>query len=177
MSDFNLAIPVILAHEGGFSQDPHDPGGATKYGISTRFLQDEGITAAELGLSDLSPASIRQLKLDVAKNLYKKYFWERYQYGQISDQSIATKCLDVCVNLGPRANKMAQRAATASGHPATDDGVLGPKSFAAINACEPQIWLQAMVDEQMAYYLAIVAKNPGLRVFLRGWTKRAHWAG
>jgi lysozyme family protein len=40
MSDFNQAVKVILQHEGGYVDNPNDPGGATNYGISLRFLAD-----------------------------------------------------------------------------------------------------------------------------------------
>ena len=37
MSAFELAIPIVLKHEGGFADNPADPGGATNFGISLRF--------------------------------------------------------------------------------------------------------------------------------------------
>ena len=39
MSDFNDAIPTVLRHEGGFENDVNDPGGATNFGVSLRWLK------------------------------------------------------------------------------------------------------------------------------------------
>jgi lysozyme family protein len=178
MSTFENAIPVILKHEGGYVNNPLDHGGATNWGISTLIIQRENITAEELGIPDLTPESIKLMTIDAAKSIYKKLFWDKYAYGRIVNQNVATKIMDINVNCGvSRAHCIAQLASTDCGHPLTSDGILGSKSFAAINACDPTKLLKAMCARQLAYYEAIVAHNPTQSVFLRNWTKRSQWQG
>jgi len=179
MSTFEAAIPVILKHEGGWVSDPQDPGGETNFGISTLIVNREAISNAELGLPEgRQPGWMKSMKVDAAKKIYQKLFWDRYDYGRLGDQAVATKIFDVGVNCGPsRAHAMAQRAATACGHAAADDGIFGPKSVVSINACNPQLWLLAMRQQQETYYRTLVARKPQLKVFLRTWLRRAAWIG
>ena len=203
MSDFYKAIPVTLRFEGGWVDDPRDAGGQTNFGISKLIIIREKITVEELGLSDDGvwgpagrpvagpgmsfdadghdeyylnwiPGCMKAMTVDTATALYKRLFWDRYQYGKINDQIAATKVMDVAVNCGPgRAHKMAQEAA---GLPAAQrDGILGPASFAAINATPDFTVKMAAVQDR--YYKAIVAAKPNQVCFLKNWLRRASWVG
>lgn len=177
MSDFNAALQVILKHEGGWVDDPADRGGETNFGISTKIITDEGLTNVELGLpSGRERGWLKPMHINAAIHVYKKLYWDRYGYGQINDQTVATKICDAAVNMGGlQAAKLAQRAATACGQPATDDGKLGPKSFAAINACVPYEFLVAMKDQMERFYEAIIVARPANEKFRKNWMKRAGW--
>jgi lysozyme family protein len=176
MSDFNLSINTILAHEGGWCCNPNDTGGETNFGISMRFIQNEGVTLAELGLSDLNPGSLKNLKVNNAKNIYKKYFWDNNKYSQINDQTSATKVFDACVNMGPkRAHILAQQAVNKLGGNLTVDGSLGPKSIAAINNCDPVSFVKEMANQMANFYQNLVKTKPQMQIFLKGWLKRAGW--
>lgn len=177
MSSFDISIKTILLHEGGWVDHPNDPGGETNFGISTLIVQREGITNAELGLPDgRLPGWMKAMKVDAAVAIYKKLFWDRYKYGSIVDQTAATKVFDCAVNCGPgRAGAMAQRAANALGATLATDGVMGPKSFAAINALDGKAFVKAFADQMRAYYQAIIVKNPKLQVFSKNWMRRASW--
>jgi lysozyme family protein len=178
MSTFELAIPVILKHEGGWVNNPADPGGETNFGISMLMVKREGMTPAQLGIPDFNPGSMKLMKVEAAKDIYRKLFWDKPGYDRINDQLVATKIFDCAVNCGPgRAHKMAQKAANRLGAGLGVDGNLGPLSIAAINACDPAQFLQAMAAEMLLYYQGIVAKNPSLGVFLKNWTHRAAWIG
>ena len=159
MADFNLAIPIVLAHEGGYVSDPADPGGETKYGISKRAF----------------PAlNIAQLTVDDAKTIYRKFYWH---YDAIDNQNVATKVFDLAVNCGAKpATKMLQQAVNNCslwGATLTVDGLLGPKTFAAVNAADPVALLHEIKNEALAYYRALVVSNPALTKFLKGWETRA----
>lgn len=179
MGNWDEAIKVILKHEGGWVSNPADPGGETNWGISTLIIKRENITAAELGVDPATmyqPNYLKPMKVDAAIALYKKLFWDRYKYEQLSDQMVATKVFDCSVNCGPgRAHKMAQQAANKCGQSLTVDGILGPKSIAAINACDPVKFRDAMADEMRAYYTSIATAKPSLQIFLKNWLKRASW--
>lgn len=187
MSTFEAAIPVILAHEGGWVANPADPGGETNYGISTlivrRIMADEKLTraqtAAMLGLPEahlFTPGYMKPMQVQYAKAIYKKMFWDKYGYGQIADQTVATKIFDASVNCGPkRGGAFAQRAANKLGGMLAVDGVLGPKSFAEINDIDPNQYMLAYAEQMLNYYNDLVVRVPSLSVFLRNWTKRAAW--
>lgn len=188
MADFDEAIPVILRHEGGWVDNPADPGGETNFGISMLMVKREGMTPTQLGIPgtwnatdsvwDFPPGAMKLMTVDTAKSIYRKLFWDKPGYGRISDQIAATKIFDCAVNCGPgRAHKMAQKAANRLGQKLGVDGNLGALSIAGINACDPKQFLMAMAAEMLAYYQAIVAANPKLGVFLKNWTKRAGWMG
>lgn len=174
MSTFEAAIPVILAHEGGWSDDPADPGGATKYGISLRFLREQGLDLDHDG--DIDATDVRGLTPQQAAALYRERFWDRYGYGQIADSQVATKVMDVAVNLGPkRAHRLLQRALRECGETVEVDGVLGSKTIAATNRCEARELLLELVYQHTGYYNTLVALKPRFEKYANGWRRRAGW--
>lgn len=177
-SDFNKAVEVILKHEGGWVDNPADPGGETNYGISMLIVRREGITPQMLGIPNFDRGSMKLMSKDAARAIYKKVFWDRYGYEKIFDQRVATKLFDCAVNCGPmRAVRMAQLAANQCGQALKDDGILGVNTFVGLNNSDPDRWLKAMCDEMTAYYTGISQRTPKLKVFLSNWLKRAKWIG
>lgn len=178
MSDFYRAIDVVLRHEGGWVDDPDDPGGETNFGISMKFIREQGLRADDLGLADFSPGALKKLTVEKAKHLYEHFFWNPLALEWVNDQTIATKIFDCAVNCGAkRASMLAQQAAIVCGQWVVVDGVLGPKSFGAINACGRAAYLGAYAEEMAGYYRALVERRPALRKFLRNWLSRAAWPG
>jgi len=180
MSDFEQAIKAILKHEGGWVDDPDDPGGETNFGISMLIIRREGITPAQCGVKDFSPGALKRMPVSAAKDIYRKLFWDKYGYSKIEDQTVATKVFDCGVNCGPsRSHAMIQKAVNTIDAealtPLTVDGILGPATLAAINSIEPAMLVQNMADEMRAYYLSIIAKKPRLAKFKNNWLKRAKW--
>lgn len=177
MADFQPALQVILKHEGGWVDDPADRGGETNFGISTKIIEEEKLTNEELGLPPgREKGWLKDMHVNAAIHVYKKLYWDRYGYGNINDQAVATKLCDAAVNMGgTQAAKLAQRAATACGQPATDDGKLGPRSFAAINACVPIEWLKAMKAQMEWFYNKIIEGRKENEKFRKNWMKRAGW--
>lgn len=175
MSDFEKAVIRVLSNEGGYTDHPDDPGGATNYGITLPVLREDGIFGDINNDGDIDVEDIKSLSIDQAKDIYKRQWWDRYEYWQIADQMIATKILDLSVNMGPRqAHLVAQRALRSIGHPIKEDGILGPITKLTINQADPLFLMFAMRSEAAGVYRAIVAKNPTLKVFLAGWLNRAY---
>jgi lysozyme family protein len=173
MSDFNQAIGVILTHEGGWVNNKNDPGGATNYGISLRFV----LSLADHSYFDLNHDGqvngddIRIMPKELAIKVYKEQFWDKFGYGNIVNQTVATKIFDMCVNMGSgQAHKIVQRALGIA-----DDGVLGNGSRAAINAQDPNALVPKICDGQKAFYNNLVAQKPQYQEFLSGWLYRAAW--
>lgn len=183
MSTLQAAMPTIILHEGGFSNDPTDPGGATNYGISLRFLLSTG-DLDKNGLPDgdvnddglVNVADIQSMTITEATHLYDLYWWSKYGYSQIVNQTIATKLLDLSINMGQTAAvKCLQYALRSSnGIQLTIDGVMGPQTIAAINATSPSSLLMVLKSEAAGYYKQIVAKNPTMQKYLKGWLNRAY---
>jgi len=182
MSTFDLAIPVIMAHEGTptnfWVDDPNDLGGETVWGISTLWIKRQGLTPYDLGLNQaaFTPGCLKNVTKQTCQSLYKKYFWNQYGYYNVNDQTAATKMMDAAVNMGAkRAAEFAQRACNTLGAQLTVDGSAGAKTWAAINACDPEDFVRAYADEMTAYYKRIVQARPLNGKFLKNWLKRASW--
>lgn len=179
MSSFEAAIPLILFHEGGLVNHKNDPGGATNYGVSLRFLRSTGqIDDYDFdGDGDIDSDDIQRMTKDQACDIYKKHWWEKYGYSRINEQSIATKLFDMAVNMGQsQAVKILQRAIRriTNNTSISADGVLGPMTINALNAINPQRLLEVLRSEQAEFYHRLTDKNPKLAVFEKGWLKRAY---
>lgn len=159
MANFDKAIEVVLAHEGGYVNHPADPGGETKYGITKRSYPN---------------VDIKNLTIAQAKKIYLDDFWSPYKYAQIVNDAIATKLFDTSVNVGPkRAFRFMQQALNQMGKSLVADGVMGAKTVEAINAVDNSVLLNVYRDVQAVYYKGLVAADPSKGVFLKGWLRRA----
>lgn len=159
---FRYAVEMVLQHEGGYVNDPADPGGETKYGISKRAYPH---------------LDIRTLTREEAIAIYRRDWWDRYRMGEIEDVAIASKVLDVFVNVGPiQGATIVQRALHACGQRhVTVDGIIGTQTIAAINAVKPRAALLAAIRAEAAsYYRDLVARRPELRRYKQGWLNRAY---
>lgn len=174
MSRFEYAIPIVLAHEGGWSDDPVDPGGATLYGVSLRWLRAEGLDLD--GDGDVDVDDVRSLTKERAAELFRARFWDRYGIERITDSQVAAKVLDCAVNLGPaRAFRLLQRSLRACGETVAVDGILGPKTVAAANRCEARELLIELAQQHGRFYRMLVSRRPEFQKFARGWQRRAMW--
>lgn len=142
-----------------------DLGGATAYGITWSTLK----TAHKNGI--VSHDDICQLTPEEAKLIYRKNFWDRYGWGQLS-WPVCLCCLDCCINHGQFAFIL-QRAVIDCGQSVAIDGKFGPKTFAALKACDPQRLARAIYNQRKAYYEKIIARNPTQAVHRKGWMRRA----
>lgn len=181
MSSFDAAFPVILRHEGGFVNHPNDPGGATNYGISLRWLKSigdfdgDGILDGDLDNDgDVDVDDIRLLTPVMAGNFCRIHWWDKNKYFLIYDQNVATKVLDFAFVMGDRqAHKLLQRALRAFDKRLIDDGILGQKSIAAINTTNPQCLLASYQCMGEGFFRQIALK-PKLAGFLDGWLNRVY---
>lgn len=176
MADFSKAIQVILKHEGGFVDHKSDPGGATNYGVSLRLLKKLGDYGDIDCDGDVDVDDIKSLTEEKSKEVYKRVFWDANHYDEIEDDRVATKVFDIAVNAGPATAARVIQKSTNVLHMEDlikVDGNLGPKSFAAINACDSHDLLMKMVGFQKTYYTSLCDKNPNLSAFLKGWLHRA----
>jgi lysozyme family protein len=157
---FDHIINVILSNEGGYSNNPDDKGGITKFGISSRSYPD---------------IDIANLTKEEAKNIYKRDFWDKYLYKSINNLEVATKFFDLSVNMGHSwACILVQRALRACGKNIIEDGSFGPQTLDAINNVDSTDLLAASKSEAAGYYRTLAAIDKQDKVFLKGWLNRAY---
>lgn len=147
--NFYEAFDRLISNEGGYVNNPADPGGETKFGISKRSYPT---------------VDIKNLTREQAKAIYLRDFWLRGEMDQF-DGAIAFQVFDAAVNHGiETAIRLLQRAAGVA-----DDGHIGPVTVAAIKA-------QSVTDMLMlflAYRIKFWAKLSTWDTFGRGWAVRA----
>lgn len=172
---FDCAVSVVIAHEGGYSDDAGDPGGETNFGITKADLEAH---ARDLNL----PLDVKELTRVEAEYFYKKVYWDEYNYNAINSLPIATKIFDMAVNMGAHeAHELVQRALGYCGYSNLfDDGIIGAHTLAAINEVSlhgrESDLMDELVNEAKWFYDHLVEEKPTLKKFLKGWLKRASWS-
>ena len=176
MSKFELAIDSVLRHEGGFSNDPTDPGGTTNFGISLRYLVGAGIDVD--GDGDVDAEDIRLLTKEQAAEIYRNRWWNKYNYSAIVSQPLATKIFDTSVNVGaPQSHIFLQRSLNnLFGNNLNVDGKLGPTTLAAVNVLgtNDSTVLALFRQQQMRFYRLLITQKPELEKYQNGWLRRAN---
>ena len=173
MSHFDTAIKKVLKHEGGYIDHKNDGGMATKYGISLRFIRQSNTDLDLDGDGDIDADDIKKLTVEKAEEIYREKFWNPYNYDIITDPDVATKIFDITVNAGPRqSHKLVQRACNTKHKELAVDGLLGTQSLRAINQIGKDL-LPEICKVQADFYKSLVEKKPELKVFLKGWLRRA----
>lgn len=156
--NYDQAFDRLMGHEGGYVNDPKDPGGETNWGITWPVLH-EAINRK------LVPAetTIASLTRDQAKAIYKPLFWDAAGLDEY-DPAVAFQAMDVAVNSGvTAATVLLQRAAGVAA-----DGRIGPVTRAAIKAKEKNDMLMLLTAERMEFQTKL--KNwPDAG---KGWTRR-----
>ena len=128
---FERAVEVVLDLEGGYVDDPNDRGGRTKYGISQKAYPD-------MDLANLTRAQ--------AMSLYRRDYWDACKCSLLP-WPWSLYVFDCAVNQGPKvAVKLMQRVLGV-----TDDGIIGPKTLAAVERATPERALRYMVARLMRY--------------------------
>ncbi|WP_435258840.1 holin-associated N-acetylmuramidase [Thioclava sp. FR2] len=170
----------IVSREGGFVNDPDDPGGATKFGVTLQTLRRLGIDVTQDSRIDVS--DVRSLTRADAVAIYIEHYFHRPGLGNLPE-SIQASVFDMYVNAGLNAVKVLQRLCTSMGFPCDPDGMVGPETIRAVqNACDaaPQHLNDAYGIARRNYYYAIADARPQSRKYARrrdggkgGWIIRA----
>jgi lysozyme family protein len=152
--DINLAIQKTLVHEGGFVDNPADPGGATKYGITQK---------------DMPAQNIRDLTTDQAIAYYKEHYVKEL-YAQIVDQALGEKVFDMGVLFGVGTAVKLLQITLVNKVSLVTDGEFGPGTLSAVN--QHANLLPAYRAVLINHCMSVVNSKPETSVFVRGWVAR-----
>jgi len=145
---FDEAFSALIGHEGGYSNDPRDPGGETNFGISKRAYPD---------------VNIATLTLEQAKAIYLRDYWQRAMCDQLPPV-VAFQVFDCAVNSGiGQAIRFLQRAVGVA-----DDGRVGPLTIRAVQRLDAE----AVVSRFNGQRLDFMTKLSTWDVYGKGWARR-----
>ena len=170
----------IVAREGGFVNDPDDPGGATNYGVTIGTMKTLGLDLNKDGKVDV--ADVRALTRADAQRIFVEHYFKRPRLAELPEM-VQASVFDMYVNAGTNAVKILQRLITRMGFPTDADGAVGPKTIAAAAeaaAAAPQHLADAYGIARRNYYYSLADQRPASRKYARnksggkgGWITRA----
>jgi len=173
MASFDAFFPTLLKHEGGFVNDPVDPGGATNKGITMGTFQScaQQYLGIEPTLENLKALTDAQ-----AAKIYKPLYWDKVRGDDIALQELANIVFDFQVNAGGKASKLLQEVLNELGAkpPLTVDGDMGPGTMTALKGVDQKAVYQRYKQGRVDYYQDLVTKRPALEKFLKGWLIRVN---
>jgi lysozyme family protein len=158
---FNAALPFILRWEGGFVDNPNDPGGRTNKGV-TQKVYDQWRTSQGAPTRDVKQIEDREVHA-----IYEGQYWLPPRC-DLLQSNLDLVQFDTAVNMGVgRAVKLLQTTLNCG-----VDGDFGPGTQQAVATCEIEPTLAGYCNAREAYYVRLAEKNPKLKVFLKGWLNR-----
>ena len=143
-----------------------DQGGPTMCGVILTTFQD---WRRKQGKPTPTVEDLKRLGYDEWLAILKGVFWDPCRADEITNASVAMMLVDWTWVNGPAARKQAQRALGV-----TADGIIGPKTLAALNASPASAVFAKLRDARLRSYSAIVAAKPGQMRFYNGWCNRTN---
>lgn len=154
--NFARALALVLKSEGGWSDNPADPGGATMKGVTLanfrRYVK-----------ADASKADLKTIGDDQVATVYRRFYWDSVLGAELPD-GVDYAVFDFAVNSGPgRAAKYLQASVGVS-----QDGRIGPATLAAAKARPAGVVIDQICDARLAF----LKRLPAWATFGRGWSDR-----
>lgn len=172
MANFDVCLPIILKNEGGFVDDPDDPGGATNKGITFKTF----CSCCSTGLLGVQPtvANLKSLTDQQAGAIYRANYWNAVCGDQIASQDLANIVCDFFVNSEANAAKLLQSILNGMGATLKVDGCIGPGTMRALAlADQNEVYVQYK-SGRIAFYRKLAQDEPPLGKFLNGWINRVN---
>ncbi|WP_370208666.1 holin-associated N-acetylmuramidase [Pararhodobacter marinus] len=180
MRDVRELAEEIVAREGGFVNDPDDPGGATNFGVTIHTMRRLGLDLNEDGTVD--EADVRALGREQAVAIFLQHYYHRPGLAGLP-AALQPGVFDMYVNAGSNAVRILQRLLNAMGYDLVVDGAIGPLTLAAARAAAeiaPDHIADAYGIARRDYYYALADRRPASRRYARrrdggkgGWITRA----
>ena len=171
---------AIVAREGGYVNDPDDPGGATKYGVTLATMRRLGLDLT--GDGRIGVADVRALSRSQAVEIFITHYFRRPRIDSLP-AVLQASVFDMYVNAGANAVKILQRLLREMGQTADVDGLIGPQTIAATAAAyraAPEYLADAYGVARRNYYYRLADARPASRKYARrrdgnkgGWILRA----
>ena len=180
MAEFERAVEKTLKLEGGFVNDPDDPGGATRYGITEATARAHGYTG-----------DMRELPMETAKAIYKKSYWDIARLDEFPNQLLAENVFDCNVNCGARVGgRLLQECLNllnvdpAGRHmwrEITEDGIVGTETLSVL---QQALKVRRDMENLLALlfnclrarrYVSIIRSRATSQKFMIGWLKHRVW--
>lgn len=156
--NFDRCLDVVLVQEGGFTNDPQDPGGATNWGITFEELK-------RWRHADATVDDVKNMTKDEAREIYRTNYWNLMKCDELT-AGVDLTVFDFGVNAGPsRSIKMLQKIVGV-----TEDGSVGPITISAAKAVDAKQIIHAMAQRRLDYYRGLSTWPH----FGKGWTNRTN---
>lgn len=170
----------IVAREGGYVNDPDDPGGATKHGVTLGTMQRLGLDLT--GDGKVTAADVRRITPEQARDIYVEHYFHRTGLARLPE-ALQPSVFDMYVNAGANAIRVLQRLLNDMGETLLVDGTLGPLTLAAARRAAdaaPGHIADAYGIARRNYYYALADARPASRKYASrrdggkgGWILRA----
>jgi len=174
VTSFEKALKHTLGIEGGYSNDPADSGGKTRYGITEAKARAWGYTG-----------DMRELPVELAERIYKRDYWDIIHLDEVAalSEPVALEMFDTSVNCGPSVPvKFLQRALNIFNRGGTDypdiavDGLIGRNTLHALGAflkrrgkLGSDVLVESLNSQQGAFYTDLAERRPKDEAFAFGW--------
>ncbi|WP_298565671.1 holin-associated N-acetylmuramidase [uncultured Aliiroseovarius sp.] len=170
----------IVAREGGYVNDPDDPGGATKYGVTIHTMRRLGLDLDRDG--KVTSKDVKALTRDQARDIFLKHYFQKPRLAELP-RPLQASVFDMYVNAGGNAVRILQKLLLKMGFKVAVDGALGPQTLAVARAAltaAPDHLVDAYGIERRNYYYRLADRRPSSRKYARrrdggkgGWITRA----
>ena len=158
---FLRCLEVVLKNEGGYSNDPSDPGGATNHGITQKTYDDYRGHLGE-GFQDVNLITDTEVW-----DIYLIKYWLPMNIDEFNNDDLTLQVWDHGVNTGIRTStRMLQRLVGVK-----DDGFIGEESMRAVREYNGDI-AEDFKKRRKLFYVTLVQGKPELRKFIKGWLAR-----
>ena len=170
----------IVAREGGFVNDPSDPGGPTNFGVTIHTMRRLGLDLDRDG--DVDIRDVRALTRPHAVEVFIEHYFTRPGIDRLPP-ALHASVFDMYVNAGGNAVKILQRLLRQMGFDLAVDGAIGPKTARAAKKAAreaPDHLADAYGIARRTYYFRLADRRPASRKYARsraggkgGWIRRA----
>lgn len=175
----DIATEIVI-REGGYVNDPDDPGGATNHGVTIHTLRRLGLDLT--GDGRVTSADVRRLTRAQAVRIFIDHYYHKPRIDALP-AVLQPSVFDMYVNAGANAVKILQRLLRDMGQQIVADGMIGPRTIAAARAAcaaAPHHIADAYGIARRNYYYALADRRPASRKYARrrdggkgGWIRRA----
>lgn len=150
LQSFDDCFDLLMVSEGGYSNNPLDPGGETMWGITKRVAVKNGYTD-----------NMRDLPQATAKSIAKVEYWDKFSCDKLP-VAVAAEVFDTAYNGGHPVQWLQQATLVVA------DGIIGPATIAAVRMADPD----DIIMRFNAYRLRYLVSLGAWPTFSRGWVNR-----